>query len=140
MKVKQMSQGRSTGGPRSRSAAGYERIAAKEEADKQAAAKKKARLDRLKEAGVSRYKKETRDYSNEAIYDPPGSAGYKFMKFLRQNIRDPIEDTLSDVYGTKAPEGIEGPEAANLRARREQLGYKKGGRIDGCAIRGKTRA
>ena len=139
--------GSTSGGPRSRSRAGYERLQAKEEADKKIEAEKKERLDRLKEAAVNRYKKGTKKYGMESVYDPPGSAGYKIMKFLRQNVRDPLEDTLSNVYGTKTPEGVEGPEAAELRARKERLGYRKGGsvkssasrRADGIASKGKTR-
>ena len=146
-KGKKFDEGGSTsGGPRSRSRAGYERLKAKETADEKIEAKKKERLDRLKEAAVYRYKKGTEKYGMESVNDPPGSVGYKIMKSLRQNIRDPIEDTLSDVYETKTPQGIEGPEAANLRARKERLGYRKGGsvssaskRADGCATKGKTK-
>ena len=56
------------------------------------------------------------------------------------------DDEELDVYETKTPQGIEGPEAANLRARKERLGYRKGGsvssaskRADGIAVKGKTR-
>jgi len=149
-RVRKFNEGKSTrGGPISRSRAGYERLQAKEEADKEVAEKKKARLDRLKEAAVSRYKEGTRRYANEALYNPPGSLSYKALKFLRQNIRDPLENSLEGLYGgpRTTPEGVEGPEAANLRARRERLGYRKGGsvklsasrRADGIAKKGKTR-
>ena len=149
-KGKKFNEGGSTrGGPRSRSRAGYERLQAKEEADKEVAEKAKARLDRLKEAAVSRYKKGTRSYAREALHSPPGSFGYKTMKFLRQNISDPLNEKLERLYGSPrtTPIGVEGPEATDLRARRERLGYRKGGsvkssasrRADGIAQRGKTR-
>jgi len=142
-KGKKFDEGGSTsGGPRSRSRAGYERLQAKEEADKEVAEKAKARLNTFKKAGVSRYKKETRNYANEALNNPPGSFPYKTLKFLRQNFRDPVM-----AFDESLPVGVEGPEAANRRARREQLGYRKGGsvkssasrRADGIAQRGKTR-
>jgi len=149
MKMKKFDEGGSTsGGPRSRSRAGYERLQAKEETDKKIEAKKKERLDKLKEAAVYRYKKGTEKYGMESVYDPPGSAGYKVMKSLRKNVRDPIENALMSVYGgpRTTPVGIEGPDAAELRARKERLGYRKGGsvssaskRADGIAVKGKTR-
>lgn len=148
-KGKKFDEGGSTsGGPRSRSRAGYERLKAKEAADEKIEAKQKERLDRLKEAAVYRYKKGTEKYGMESVYDPPGSVGYKIRKSLRQNVGDPLENALMSVYGgpRTTPVGVEGPDAAELRARKERLGYRKGGsvssaskRADGCATKGKTR-
>jgi len=68
----------------------------------------------------------------------------KASKFVREKIGDP----LSDFAGKVIPEGKPHTwEKADRAARKEVLGYKKGGsvkssvskRADGCAARGKTR-
>jgi hypothetical protein len=119
---------------------------AREEADRKRDEAIQKEKDLEKAWNTARYKQGVKDYSRESVSDPPGSAGYKIMKFLRTNIGDKIESLDPDKY-------VEGPDAGQRRARKEYLGYKKGGavrknsatrssvsrRADGIASRGKTR-
>ena len=119
---------------------------AREEADLKRDEMIQKEKDREKAWNASRYKEGVKKYGQESVYDPPGSTGYKIMKFLRTNVGDRIESLDPDKY-------VEGPDAGERRARKEYLGYKKGGsvrkssstrssasrRADGIASRGKTR-
>jgi len=66
--------------------------------------------------------------------------GSKVEKFLTENVSDPLDKAI---FGSKDKEYVEGYK----KARKEKLGFKKGGavkssasrRADGCAVRGKTR-
>jgi hypothetical protein len=130
-----------------RSARSREMKEAKEEADRKRDEMIQKEKDLEKAWNTSRYKKGVEKYSKEAINTPPDSSPGKMVKFLRTKIGDPFERNFDpDRYA-------EGPDAGELRARREYLGYKKGGsvrkssaarssasrRADGIASRGKTR-
>ena len=69
-----------------------------------------------------------------------GREGSKVEEFVTKNVTDPLDKLMS---GNKDEEYVEGYK----KARKETLGYKRGGmvkssaskRADGCAQRGKTR-
>ena len=104
-----------------RSARSREMKEAKEEADRKRDEMIQKEKDQEKAWNTSRYKKGVEKYSKEAINTPPDSSPGKMVKFLRTKIGDPFERNFDpDRYA-------EGPDAGELRARREYLGYKKGG-------------
>jgi hypothetical protein len=119
---------------------------AREEAERKRDEMIQKEKDEEKRFNASRYKKGVEKYSKEAVNTPPSSMLGKVSKFVRTNIGDPFERTFDpDKY-------VEGPDAGELRARREYLGYRKGGMVkkmsgsgsfrsvaDGLARKGKTK-
>jgi hypothetical protein len=94
---------------------------AREEAERERDEMVQREKDKEKRANAARYKEGVREYSKEAVNTPPSSMLGKASKFVRTKIGDPFERTFGpDKYA-------EGPDAGQLRARREYLGYKKGG-------------
>ena len=96
---------------------------AREEAERERDEMIQKEKDEEKRFNASRYKQGVRTYSKEAVNTPPNSMLGKAAKFVRTKIGDPFERTFGpDKYA-------EGPDAGELRARREYLGYKKGGHV-----------
>ncbi len=106
---------------------------AREEADRKRDEIVQKEKDKEKAWNASRYKKGVEKYSKESVNTPVDSSAGKMMKLLRTKVVDPFERTFDpDKY-------VEGPDAGELRARKEYLGYRTGGVIKKMAGGGSFR-